>query len=100
MARCALRPPMIVFACLGAVWLGALIFAVPDAEASLAHDLARWSVDAVAFLLPRLDTVTRTEWLIYGLPAAPEYLGAIGSLLLYTALLVAAGLFDFHRKNL
>ena len=28
---------MTVFVCLGAVWLGALIFAIPEAGASLAH---------------------------------------------------------------
>jgi len=32
-----MRPPMTVFVCLGAVWLSALIFATPEAGASLAH---------------------------------------------------------------
>ena len=36
MARCAMLSSMTVFACL-AVWLGALIFPIPKAEASLAH---------------------------------------------------------------
>ena len=34
---------------------------------------ARWAVDAVALLLPRLDGVTRTEWLLYGAPAAGAF---------------------------
>jgi ABC-type Na+ efflux pump permease subunit len=71
----------------------------PSAAASLAHDAARWSLDAVAFLLPRLDAVTRTEWLLYGAPAPAAYLIALGGLLLYLALVVAAGLFDFYRRN-
>jgi ABC-type Na+ efflux pump permease subunit len=75
------------------------IAAQPLAEASLAHDIARWSVDAVAFLLPRLDAVTRTEWLLYGLPAPGEYLAALAGLAVYAALLAAAGLFDFYRRN-
>lgn len=72
----------------------------PLAETSLAHDVARGAVDATAFLLPRLDAVTRTEWLLYGPPEAQAYLGALAGMLFYAALLVAAGLFDFHRKNL
>lgn len=71
----------------------------PAAEGSLAHDLARWGVDAVAFLLPRLDAVTRTEWLLYGPPAPAAYLSALAGLVIYIALLVAAGLFDFYRRN-
>jgi hypothetical protein len=71
----------------------------PLADASLAYDVARWAVDATAFLLPRLDAVTRTEWLLYGAPAWQEYLGALSGLAAYAALVVAAGLFDFHRKN-
>ena len=70
------------------------------ADISLAHDIARGAVNATAFLLPRLDAVTRTEWLLYGPPQPNAYLGALAGLLFYAALLVAAGLFDFHRKNL
>ena len=72
----------------------------PLAEPSLAGEAARWSVGALALLLPRLDSVTRTEWLLYGPPAAGTYLTALAGLALYALLLVAAGLFDFHRKNL
>ncbi|OGA66855.1 MAG: hypothetical protein A3G83_12495 [Betaproteobacteria bacterium RIFCSPLOWO2_12_FULL_68_20] len=72
----------------------------PLAEESLLGRLARWSVDAVALLLPRLDAVTRTEWLLYGIPAPAQYAQALGAVALYALLLVAAGLFDFHRRNL
>jgi hypothetical protein len=50
--------------------------------------------------LPRLDAATRTEWLLYGTPTALVYGSALAGLVIYTALLVAAGLFDFHRRNL
>lgn len=72
----------------------------PLAEPTLAQHLARWSVDAVAVLLPRLDAVTRTEWLLYGPPAPGAYAAAISGLAVYALLLVAAGLIDFHRRNL
>jgi hypothetical protein len=76
------------------------IAASPLAEPTLTHRLARWSIDAVALLLPRVDAATRTEWLIYGAPSGATYAAALIGLLLYTLLLVAAGLFDFHRRNL
>ena len=72
----------------------------PLAEPSLAGKAARWTVDAIALLLPRLDSVTRTEWLIYAPPAGGAYAAALAGLGLYTLLLVAAGLFDFQRKSL
>ena len=75
------------------------IAAGPFAEASLAHDMARWGVDAVALLLPRLDAATRTEWLLYDSPSAAGYAAALSGLAIYTALLVVAGLFDFQRRN-
>jgi hypothetical protein len=71
----------------------------PLADASAAGQLGRGVVGALAFLLPRLDEATRTDWLLYGAPAAPAYAGVIGGLLLYIALLVAAGLFDFERRS-
>ncbi len=61
---------------------------------------ARWSVEAIALVLPRLDAVTRTEWLLYGAPPAAELAGALAGIVLYLALLTAAGLFDFSRRNL
>lgn len=72
----------------------------PVADTTLTGRIARFSVDAIALLLPRLDQVTRTEWLLYGAPSAGAWAAAVGGLVLYGLLLVAAGLFDFHRRNL
>lgn len=71
----------------------------PLAEASLASRIAQHAVDGVALILPRLDAMTRTAWLLYDPPSASAYAAALGSALLYTLLLVAAGLFDFHRRS-
>ena len=70
------------------------------AEPSLAADAGRLTVEGVALLLPRLDAVTRTEWLLYGAPPTGAYAAALAGMLIYAALLTAAGLFDFHRKQL
>lgn len=68
-------------------------------DTPLAH-AARWMMDALALLLPRLDTVTRSDWLLYGAPPAAELAHALLGLALYFVLLAAAGLFDFSRRNL
>lgn len=72
----------------------------PLAEPSFAGAAAQWTVNAVALFLPRLDSVTRTEWLVYAAPTGVAYAMALAGLGLYVLVLVAAGLFDFQRKNL
>ena len=71
----------------------------PGADSALASQLARNLVDLIALLLPRLDSVTRTEWLLYGAPSTGDYAMALFQIGVYGILLVAAGLFDFHRRN-
>ena len=60
----------------------------------------RGIVDSFALLVPRLDAVTRTEWLVYGLPGLANLLAPVAGLAIYFALLAAAGLFDFSRRDL
>ena len=76
------------------------IASAPQAGDSFAAVAARWFVDALALLLPRLDAATRSDWLLYGAPAAGEFAAALLGLGLYILLLAAAGLFDFSRRNL
>ena len=64
------------------------------------HRIAAWGVNAVALLLPPLDKATQTNWLLYGPPAPAEFASIAASLIVYGGLVVAAGLFDFHRRNL
>lgn len=73
--------------------------ASPLAEPTPASRAARFAVDGVALLLPRLDAVTRSEWLLYGAPAPGAFAAAAAGLLLYVVLLAAAGLFDFQRRG-
>lgn len=69
-------------------------------EASVASGAARFALDAVALLLPRLDAATRTEWLLYGAPSGAAFASVVAALTVYGALITAAGLFDFYRKQL
>lgn len=77
-----------------------LIATAPLAEESLFAKLARWGTDGLALLLPRLDQATRSDWIVYGAPGATEFAGILAGLALYAALAGAAGLIDFHRRNL
>ncbi len=75
------------------------IAAGPLAEPTLTNRAARFIVDGLALLLPRLDAVTRTEWLLYGISPVGAYAAALGGLVVYGALLAAAGLVDFYRRS-
>jgi len=72
----------------------------PLEESGWTQRAAQWVIDAIAYVLPRLDAVTRTDWLLYGTPQTGEYLTALSGLALYTLLLLAAGLIDLQRRNL
>lgn len=72
----------------------------PLAGDSLAGQSARWLVDALALLLPRLDGVARGDWLLYGAPQADALAQSLLGLAIYFLLLAAAGLFDINRRNL
>jgi ABC-type Na+ efflux pump permease subunit len=71
----------------------------PLAAETWAGWLARGAVDTIAFVLPRVDAATRTEWLVYDAPPFAEYSAALAALALYVILLTAAGLFDFQRRE-
>lgn len=75
------------------------IAAGPLVEPTFANQAARMCVDLVALLLPRLDAVTRSEWLLYGAPDTAALVSLLGALLVYIALLAVAGLFDFYRRS-
>jgi len=72
----------------------------PQAADSLPAEAARWFVDALALLLPRLDLATRSDWLLYSAPLPGEIARILLGLGIYVLLLAAAGLFDFSRRNL
>ena len=56
-------------------------------------------IDAIAFLLPGIDRMTQTGWLIYAAPTTTEMLQVLAQTGAYALLLCAASLFDLQRKN-
>jgi ABC-type Na+ efflux pump permease subunit len=71
----------------------------PLADASAARSVARQALDALGLVLPRLDAVTQTGWLLYEAPALPVYAWSLAELAVFAVLLSVAGLFDFHRRS-
>lgn len=69
-------------------------------HASAYQKLMAGFFDALALFLPRLDLYARGEWLAYGGGSLSELWPLVGQGAIYVALLGAAALFDFHRKNL
>jgi hypothetical protein len=69
-------------------------------ESGTAQQMAVWAIDGIALLLPPLNRVTQTEWLLYAPPTVLEFMQLMGTLAVYGLLITAAGLFDFHRRNL
>jgi ABC-type transport system involved in multi-copper enzyme maturation permease subunit len=66
---------------------------------SSGQSLVNFVIEAIAFLLPGLDRMTQTGWLIYGPPPPAEILGLLAQTAAYVLLLCGAALFDLQRKN-
>lgn len=69
------------------------------ADTGPAAGFAAFLTDAIALVLPRLDSFTQTAWLIDA-PVSPLTMpGATLQAGIYVALLLAAAMFDLHRRN-
>lgn len=66
---------------------------------STAQTITVWFLDALAFVLPELDSFTLSGWLIYHTASWPVLAPIISQTLIYVSLLSAAAMFDLHRKN-
>ena len=66
---------------------------------SLGQTIVNFVIDATAFLLPNLDRMTQTGWLIYAAPTAAETMQLLAQTAVYALLLCGAALFDLQRKN-
>jgi len=61
---------------------------------------ANWIMHAIALVLPRLDEMTQSAWLVGAPPTAGTLTSVVAQTAVYTLLLVAAAQFDLHRQNL
>ena len=56
-------------------------------------------VDSIAFVLPSLDSMTQTSWLLGPPPGMNALAGTLAQTTIYLVLIGAAALFDLYRKN-
>ena len=66
---------------------------------TFAYQAARLVTEGLALVVPAFDSWTRTSWLVDGAAAWTTLLQLAGESALYVALLAAAAMFDFYRKN-
>jgi hypothetical protein len=66
----------------------------------LSRQVMGWLVDALALVLPALDRFSQSAWLVDGAPGWAAVGACAVQAALYTALLIAATMFDFYRRNL
>jgi Cu-processing system permease protein len=62
--------------------------------------LMNQTMEGLAFVLPALDRFTSSEWLVYGTGTLEDLLFVASQGVIYVALLSAAALIDFYKKNL
>lgn len=66
---------------------------------SFGQQAVDYVIDAIAFVLPAMDRMTQTGWLIYQAPAAAEIRALLAQTAIYLLLLCGAAMFDLQRKN-
>jgi hypothetical protein len=67
---------------------------------TLSHQVSRWLVDGLGYLMPALDRWTDTAWLVNAAPDPAMLPGIVAQGAIYIGLLTAATLFDFYRRSL
>jgi hypothetical protein len=70
--------------------------ATPD---SGANRFVNPMLDALALVVPRVDLMTQSRWLVYGLDASPLSFMALTQAVAFIALALAAAAFDLRRKQ-
>jgi ABC-type transport system involved in multi-copper enzyme maturation permease subunit len=66
---------------------------------TLSHQVIQFLVEILALIVPAFDAWTQTAWLVNEPASWSALLQLAGQSALYVALLAAAAIFDFYRKN-
>ncbi|QGZ42751.1 hypothetical protein IP92_04672 [Pseudoduganella flava] len=77
----------------------ALQLAGHDAVADTSQGVIAAGIDALAFVLPRLDAFARGEWLEHHTGSAADLAFVAAQTAIYVTLLALAALFDLYRKE-
>ena len=71
-------------------------YATPDTGA---NSIVNPMLDGLGLLLPRLDLMTQTEWLVYGFDVMQYVPIVLGQVICFIALALVASAFDLNRKQ-
>ncbi len=77
-----------------------IIAATSEHDAALAPRLADWFIRGVALVMPRLDLMTQSGWLIGTVPDAKALTGILAQTVIYVILILGAALFDLYRREI
>ncbi|MFM9966972.1 MAG: ABC transporter permease [Burkholderiales bacterium] len=69
------------------------------AEPSWTDDVLKWILDGIALLMPSLDRMTLTSWLLDQAPTGGEIAQLLAQTLAYLILIGAATMVDLYRRN-
>lgn len=76
-----------------------IIAGAPLHDPSLTDRIVNAVVGWIALLLPSLDSMTQTTWLLGSAPSVSVLGPVVGQTALYLVLICSAALFDLYRKN-
>ena len=69
-------------------------------QETLSHQVTSALVEGLAYVIPALDRWTATTWLVDVTPGFSALAPIAAQAVIYTMLIAAATLFDFHRRSL
>jgi len=76
-----------------------IIAGAPLQDPTLTDRVVNVVVNLIALLLPALDSMTQTTWLLESGPSVNTLGSVLGQTVLYLVLICSAALFDLYRKN-
>lgn len=80
--------------------MGQLLFvAKANAQDSIAYQLMSYIFQAVSTLFPRLDLMTQTSWILYGVEGIKDYIYIIVQAALFLLLILVATIVDLRRRQ-
>lgn len=80
--------------------MGQLLFvAKTPSEGFIGYQLMTYIFQAVSTLFPRLDLMTQTSWLLYGVDGIKDYIFILTQTVLFVVLILVATLVDLRKRQ-
>jgi hypothetical protein len=90
----------VTFSFYGLTRLIGFFLGIRDATPSIgANRFVNPMIDGLAYVLPRVDLMTQTKWLVYGFDATDFVPLVLGQAAIFIALILSASAFDLRQKQ-